>query len=303
VPNIYQNIDNNKRETVVIIALFIAVVSFMGWFVGEYYEPGAGYFMMAIALIFSGLSSFVSYYNSDKIVLGISGAHEVKATDSAAAGDLFNLVENVCIAAGLPMPKIYIIQDTALNAFATGRDPGHAAVCFTTGIIQSLEKRELEGVVAHELSHVGNFDIRLMSIVTILVGTITLIADWFTRGRLYGGDRRDRGSSEVNGLLLLIGLLFIVLSPIIATLIKMAVSRNREYLADSTAALITRYPRGLANALKKLAADREILEAANGATAHLYISSPLRGETGGFLAGLFDTHPPIAERIKRLEAM
>lgn len=303
MPNIYQNIDNNKRDTFVIITLFVAFISFLGWFVGQYYAEGSGYFFMGFALLFSGLSSFVSYYNSDKIVLGISGAIEVKDNDSPQAHDLHNLVENVCIAAGLPKPKIYLIPDTAMNAFATGRDPEHSAICFTTGIVESLEKRELEGVIAHELSHVGNFDIRLMSIVSILVGTITLLADWFTRGRFYGGSRRSRDSGDLNGFILIIGLLFIILSPIIATLIKLAVSRNREYLADSTAALITRYPKGLANALKKLAGDREILEAANGATAHLYISSPLRSETGGFLAGLFDTHPPIAERIRRLEAM
>lgn len=303
--NIYQHIDQNKRETVFIVAGFIAFISFIGWFVGEYFAEGVGLSFMGIALVFSGISSFVSYYNSDKIVLGISGAKEVKEMDSGTAHDLHNLVENVCIAAGLPKPKIYIIEDTAMNAFATGRDPQHSATCFTTGIISGLEKRELEGVIAHELSHIGNFDIRLMSIVSILVGTITLIADWFTRGRFYGlgGGRRDRGSSEVNGIILLVGLLFIILSPIIATLIKLAVSRNREFLADSTAALITRYPAGLANALRKLASDHEILEAANGATAHLYISSPLRSESGGALASLFNTHPPIAERIKRLDTM
>jgi heat shock protein HtpX len=168
--------------------------------------------------------------------------------------------------------------------------------------VQRLEKRELEGVVAHELSHIGNFDIRLQSIVSILVGTITLLADWFTRGRLYGGRRRG-GDSDVNGIILLIGIFFIILSPIIATLIKLALSRNREYLADSTAALITRYPKGLADALRKLASDKEVLEAANGATAHMYITAPLQGSASTFFAGLFNTHPPIEERIRRLEAM
>jgi heat shock protein HtpX len=299
VPNIYQNINQNKRDTVIVMVLFIAVVSAIGWFAGEYYGQGEGLGFVGFALIFSGISSFISYYNSDKIVLGISGAHEVK---ESSAPQLYDLVENVCIASGLPKPKIYMIDDTALNAFATGRDPKHSAICFTTGIVQALDKRELEGVIAHELSHIGNFDIRLQSIVSVLVGTITLLADWFTHGRLYGGRRRDEGG-DLNGIILLVGIFFIVLSPIIATLIKLALSRNREYLADATAALITRYPKGLANALRKLAADREVLEAANGATAHMYIAAPLRGQSQNFLAGLFNTHPPIEERIRRLEAM
>ena len=301
MPNIYQHIDKNKQETAVIIAIFIAMISALGWLMGEIYEPGAGIPIMGFALVFSGISSFVSYYNSDKIVLSISGANELKYED---APDVHKLVENVCIGAGLPKPKVYYINDTAMNAFATGRDPQHSAICFTTGIIQKLEKRELEGVIAHELSHIGNFDIRLMSIVSILVGTITLIADWFTHGRLYGlRGRRGRSDSDVNGVILLVGLLFVVLSPIIASLIRLAISRNREYLADSTAALITRYPAGLASALRKLAADKEILEAANGATAHMYIASPLMGGSRGFFAGLFNTHPPIEERIRRLESM
>lgn len=282
------------------MVLFIIVVSFIAWFVGQYYGDGSGVSFVGVALIFSGISSFVSYYNSDKIVLAISSAKEVS---ESAAPQLYDLVENVCIASGLPKPKIYMIDDTAMNAFATGRDPQHSVICFTTGIVQNLEKRELEGVVAHELSHIGNFDIRLQSIVSILVGTITLLADWFTRGRLYGGSRRRGGNSDLNGIILIVGLLFIVLSPIIATLIKLALSRNREYLADATAVLITRYPKGLANALRKLAADNEILEAANGATAHMYITAPLRGSSMGFLAGLFNTHPPIQERIRRLESM
>lgn len=300
MPNIYQNIDENRRDTVIIMVTFIAVVSAIAWFVGEYYGQGYGTTFVGGALILSGISSYASYYYSDKIVLSVSGAQEV---DDTQAHDLHNLVENVCIAAGLPKPKIYIIDDSAMNAFATGRDPNHAVICFTTGIIARLEKRELEGVIAHELSHVGNYDIRLMSIVSVLVGTITLIADWFTRGQLYGLGRRRRGDGELNGIIMILGILFIILSPIVATLIKLAISRHREYLADATGALITRYPKGLADALRKLSGDHEVLEAANGATAHLYITNPLRSDLGGFFAGLFDTHPPIEERIKRLEAM
>src|SRR3989339_1121508 len=296
--NMYQHIDQNKRDTVIIIALFIAVVTAIGWFIGEYFYECSGTTFLGGALIFSGISGLFSYYNSDKIVLSISGAKEVNYDE---APDLHKLVENMSIASGIPKPRIYIIQDSSMNAFATGRDPRHSVICFTAGIIQRLEKRELEGVIAHEMSHIGNYDIRLMSIVSILVGTITLLADWFTRGRLYRSS--NKRNSEGSGLILLIGVVFLILSPIIATLIKLALSRNREYLADSTAALITRYPAGLAGALKKLTNDEEILEAANGATAHLYIVSPIRAGIGRGAANLFSTHPPIEERIRRLESM
>ncbi len=293
---IYTQIDSNKKQTWLVISLFIAFITFVSWFIGEiYYQDG--FALVGIALIFSGVSSYVSYYNSDKIVLSISGAKELLPEENS---EVHHLVENICIAAGLPKPKIYTIEDTAMNAFATGRDPEHSAICFTTGIIAGLEKRELEGVIAHELSHIGNFDIRLLSIVSILVGTVTLLADFFTRGMFY--KRSSRRDSELNGVILILGILFIIVSPIIATLIKLAVSRNREYLADASAALITRYPKGLADALRKLANDHEILEAANGATAHLYIANPLKNVSGA-VSQMFQTHPPIEERIKRLESM
>ncbi|HLD50963.1 zinc metalloprotease HtpX [candidate division WWE3 bacterium RIFOXYC1_FULL_40_10] len=298
MPNIYQNIDSNKRQTFFVVTAFVVVVSALGWFIGEFFTESGGLGLIPFALIFSGVSGLLSYYNSDKIVLSISGAKEVNFDE---APDVHKLVENMSIASGLPKPKVYIIDDTSMNAFATGRDPEHGVICFTTGIIQRLEKRELEGVIAHEMSHIGNYDIRLMSIVSVLVGTITLLADWFTRGRLYRSS--NKRNSEGSGLILLIGVVFLILSPIIATLIKLALSRNREYLADSTAALITRYPAGLAGALKKLTNDEEILEAANGATAHLYIVSPIRAGIGRGAANLFSTHPPIEERIRRLESM
>jgi len=296
---IYQNIDKNRIETFFVMLGFTVVVGLIGWFLGEYYVEGGGVFFMGIALIFSSISSFISYYFSDKIVLTVSGAYPA---DPIANKDLLNLVQNMSIASGITMPRVYLIDDTALNAFATGRNQEHSVIVFTTGIISALEKRELEGVVAHEMSHIGNQDILLMSIVSVLVGTITLISDWFTRGALYGGGRR-RESREGSGIIFVIGIIFILLSPLIATLIKLAIGRNREYLADSTAALITRYPMGLASALRKLANDKEVLEAANGATAHLYISSPIRSEIAGFMANLFNTHPPIEERIRRLENM
>lgn len=292
---IYSNISQNKRDTAIVIVLFIAVISALGWVVGEYFFEGSGITFIGFALIFSGISSFISYYNSDKIVLAISRAREVGKEEFP---ELHNLVENMCIASGIKnVPRIYMIEDSAMNAFATGRDPEHSVICFTSGIVQKLEKRELEGVIAHELSHVINYDIRLMSIVSILVGSIVLIADWFTRGMFYTGGRRRR---ESNGLILLIGLVFVILSPIIANLIKLALSRRREFLADASAALITRYPAGLANALRKISTDDEVLEAANGATAHLYIANPLKGN---FLSNLFNTHPPVEERIKRLMEM
>ena len=298
--NMYQHINQNKRDTMIIIALFIAVVSAIGWFVGEYFYDGSGMTFLGGALIFSGISGFISYYNSDKIVLGISGAKEVKFEDGP---DLHKLVENMSIASGIPKPRIYVIQGSSMNAFATGRDPNHSVICFTTGIIQRLEKRELEGVIAHEMSHIGNYDIRLMSIVSILVGTVMLLSDWFTRGAFFGGSRKRSSNSDSGGsIFFLIGMVLLILSPIIATLIKLAISRNREFLADATAVSITRHPKGLADALTKLGSDKEVLEAANGATAHLYIVSPVKN-LGKAASNLFSTHPPIEERVNRLLQM
>lgn len=301
MPNIYNNIDKNKEMTWVIMVGFVVIVSFIGWFIGEYFlGQGSGLSVLGFALIFSGLISFFSYYNSDKIVLAISQAHEVPQKDNEY---LHNLVGNLCIGAGLPKPRIFMIEDTAMNCFATGRDPKHAVICFTSGIVQKLDKLELEGVTAHELSHIGNYDVRLMSVVSVLVGTVTLLADWFTRGMFYGGGRRRKGDDSFGGLLLVFAIVLVILSPIISTLIKLAVSRRREYLADASGALLTRYPKGLAEALRKISMDTEPLEAANGATAHLYIENPLRSGRGGFMARLFDTHPPVEDRIKKLLEM
>lgn len=283
------------------MAVFITVVGLLGWFIGEYFgESGFGLPVAGLAVLFSGVSSFVSFYASDKMVLAISKAHEVTVEENR---DLHNLVENMSIASGIPKPKIYMIEDSAMNAFATGRDPDHSVICFTRGIVYGMEKRELEGVVAHEMSHIGNRDTLLMTVVSVLVGSLALLSDWFTRGVFYGGRRSRSRSSDIAGPLFLIGLILIILSPLIATLIKMALSRNREFLADSTAALITRYPKGLADALAKLALDKEILEVANSATAHLYFDDPVVNRADGFISGLFNTHPPIEERIKRLLSM
>lgn len=298
--NIYQHIKSNKRDTVFVMILFIAMVSLLGWLIGDYfYYDGLSF--MGFALLISGVSGFYSYYNSDKVVLSVSNAKEVSYQE---APELHKLVENMSIASGIPKPKVYMINDPSMNAFATGRDPEHGVICFTTGIIEGLEKRELEGVVAHEMSHIGNYDTRLMSIVSVLVGSVSLLVNWFTRGSSYRiRDRRRSDSSSASGLVFILGLVFLILSPLIATLIKLFISRKREYLADSTAALITRYPKGLADALRKLGADKRVLRSASNATAHLYINDPTTGKLGGFVSNMFNTHPPIEERIRRLESM
>lgn len=262
------------------------------------YGEIGGLGITGFALILAGIMNFASYYWSDKIVLGISGAKPIEKKDNP---EIYRLVENLCIAAGLPTPKIYMLEDSAPNAFATGRDPKHAVICFTTGILDKLNKQELEGVIAHELSHVGNRDTLLMSVVSVLVGTIALLSDFFMRSMWYGG--RDRESRN-NTVFIVIAIVAAILAPIVATLIQLAVSRRRELLADASGVLLTRYPEGLANALLKISSDKEPLEAANRGTAHLYIVNPLKGtEAKAWLAGLFNTHPPIEVRVKALREM
>lgn len=295
----YSAIGQNKRRSVLLIFLFLLIIIALGYvFSRAYGQPG----ILAFAVMFSSVSAFVSYYFSDKITLAMSHAKEI---DRKSSADLFRLVENLTITAGLPLPRIYIIDDTAINAFATGRDPNHAVVCVTTGALTRLNKTELEGVIAHELSHVGNYDIRFMTLVVVLVGIITLVADWFVHIGMWGGHKRDDREGGNNQAFAIVGIVLALLSPIIATLIQLAVSRQREFLADASGALLTRYPEGLASALEKIAADKEPLEAANKATAHLYIANPLKNQEGsvGWFANLFNTHPPVAERIKRLREM
>lgn len=298
--NIYSQISANKTKTWLIIVLFILFITTIVFVYGK--ASGYGFSYAGIGLIISGIMGFTSYYYSDKMILGMSGAKQIVESDNPI---LFRTVENLCIGAGIPMPKIYIINDSAINAFATGRDPNHSVVCVTTGILDRLNKVELEGVIAHELSHIRNFDIRLMSIVVILVGMVALLADFFTRSLWYGGARRERsGRSNAQGVFLLIGIVLAILSPLIASLIQLAVSRKREFLADASGALLTRYPEGLASALEKISLDKEPLEAANNATAHLYISNPFKGKiSGNWFVNLFNTHPPIEERIKILRSM
>jgi len=254
-----------------------------------------------IALIIAGIMNFFSYYYSDRMVMAISGAKQIQKKDNPT---VFRTVENLCIASGLPMPKIYIIDDSAPNAFATGRDPKHASIAFTTGILDKLSKLELEGVAAHELSHVGNYDTRLMTIVSILVGSVALLADWFIRITWWGGGRDDDRDSS-NAIFMVIALVLAILAPVIATLIQLAISRKREFLADASGALLTRNPEELATALVKISKDPEPLEAANKATAHLYIVNPFKEghKLVGTFANLFNTHPPIEERVRALRNM
>lgn len=296
--NIYSQISSNIYKTWLIIILFVVFITTLAFVYGkasDYGLPSAG-----IALVVTGIISFLSYYFSDSIVLSLSNAKKIKKEDNPK---LFRTVENLCIGAGIPLPQIYIIEDSAPNAFATGRDPKHAVVCVTSGLLDKLNNAELEGVISHELSHVKNYDIRLMSVVVILVGIVALLADFFTRSLWHGGSRKSK-SSNSTGIFILIGLILAIISPLIASLIQLAISRKREFLADASGALLTRYPEGLASALEKISKDKEPLEAANNATAHLYIVNPFKGkEIGNWFAGLFNTHPPIEERVKILRSM
>lgn len=295
--SIYDAAGANRLRTVVLIAAFTLVVAALGYVAGEYSVPGGGVALLPFALGLSALSAAGSYFAGDKVVLGISRARLLAPGEEPV---LRNVVEALCIGSGLPVPRLYLIDDTAPNAFATGRDPAHASIAVTRGLLQKLDRTELEGVLAHELAHIGNRDIRVMVLVVVLVGTVALLADWLMRSIWWGGRRgrdRDRG-----GAFTLVALALAAVTPLIASLIQLAVSRQREYLADATGALLTRYPPGLASALRKIAADREVLEVANKVTASLYIANPLK-DRPAWLDGLFDTHPPIAERIRRLEAM
>ncbi|MFA5020537.1 MAG: M48 family metallopeptidase [Patescibacteria group bacterium] len=292
----YNQIDSNKRRTWALIIIFVAVVLGLGWFVGYYFDYGYG--ALAAAAVISLVMALFSYYGGDKLALWSAKAQPVGKTDNPY---VYNLVENLCITAGVPAPKVYIILDEAINAFATGRDPQHASIAVTIGAINKLANEELEGVIAHELSHIKNYDIRLMTVVIVLVGLISLLADFFFRGSLLGVGRKNDRDSGGNWLMI-VGVILIILSPIIAQLIQLAVSRRREYLADASGALLTRYPEGLARALEKIAADPAVLANASAATAHLYIANPFKG-SGKFLARAFSTHPPVEERIKKLREM
>lgn len=299
----YQLVASNKRRSTLIVAAFIIFI--VGAALLMSYAFGFGYQIVAIALIISGIMSFISYWWSHKIILAISSARPAKREEFF---DFYTTIENLSMSQRMPMPELYVIEDTAMNAFATGRDPQHAVICATTGLLNRLNRSEIEGVMAHELAHVQNYDIRLMSIVSVLVGLIALISDGLLRMTFLGGRRRSRdkhGGGQLQLILIIVGLVLALLSPIIANLIKLALSRRREFLSDATAAAMTKNPEGLARALEKLGQDKEPLEAANKATAHLYIDNPLKNhhDAIGMFAKLFNTHPPIEERVARLRGI
>lgn len=292
---LYTQVDKNVRKTWLLITIFLVLIIGLGYvFSYNLHEPTILYG----AVFFSFLMSFISYWYSDKIALAINRAREIKHEENP---ELFHIVENLCITAGLPMPKIYLIDEMAPNAFATGRDSKHAVIAVTRGLIEKLNRSELEGVIAHELSHVGNRDILLATVVVVLVGFVVILSDWFLRFSFFGGRRsRDREGGQIGAILALVGIILAILSPLIATLIQLAISRKREFLADADGALLTRYPEGLASALEKIAADPHQLNVANKATAHLYIANPFKGKR---ISTLFMTHPPIEERVKALREM
>jgi len=297
--NVYEQIDLNKRRSAIVVILFAIFVAATIYFLGRAFGYGPSF--IGIALILSGISSFAGYWYSDKIILGISGARQANKEEDR----LFRQVaENISLGAQIPIPKLFVIEDSAPNAFATGRDINHAVVCVTTGLLDKLNRTELEGVIAHEISHIRNYDMRLMSVVAVLVGMITLLADWLLRSS-FGRRRDNEERNQIGALFLILGIILALLSPLIAQLIQLALSRRREFLADAGSAMITRQPSGLVSALKKIAADHEPLEAANKATAHLYIENPFKVDQKniGWFANLFNTHPPVTERIKALEGM
>ncbi len=290
----YTQIAANKRKSILLTVLFVLLVSGLGYLYSvAFNRPGAFIFVAVFAVVYA----LVSYHFSAQIALGLAGAKPIAKAD---APELYRLVENLSIAAGLPMPKIYIIDDPSPNAFATGRDPQHAVVAVTSGILSLLDKEELEGVLAHELSHVGNYDIRFMAVVMVLVTVISLLSDFFIRWSFFGGDNEENN----NPVALVVAIAAAVLAPIIATLLQLAVSRRREYLADASGALLTRYPEGLARALEKIGGSKQPLQHASTANAHMYFANPLGGrKAGSMLMNLFSTHPPIEDRVRKLREM
>jgi heat shock protein HtpX len=297
----FDAVASNKAKSVLLILLVVAFLVAMGYVFGRL--TALGPYGVPLALIIASISIIGSYYYSDQIVLTMSHARPVEHADNP---HLYNTVEGLAIAAQVPMPHIYVIDDPAPNAFATGRNPQHAALAVTTGLLEKLDNQELEGVIGHEMSHIKDYDVLFMMLVAVLVGTVALLADWLLRYMWWGGSTRRRSDRDSSGggagWIALIGLVLAILAPLAATLIQLAVSRRREYLADAEGAVLTRYPDGLADALEKIAADPEPLHSANKATAHLFIYNPLV-EHGGWLNSLFSTHPPMEERIRRLRAM
>lgn len=297
---LYTHKSSNIRKTYLLFTLFFGAIIGIGFVFSQAYGNSN---ILYIAVIFSSAMSFISYWYSDKIVLRMANAVPVSRESNR---ELYSIVENLCITAGLPIPKIYVTQESALNAFATGRDPNHAVICVTTGLVEKLNRTELEGVLAHELSHIGNRDILISTIAVVLVGFISILADIFLRSMFFGGGRRrsSEGGGQAQTIMFLIGIALSILAPISATLIQLAISRKREFLADTSGALLTRYPEGLASALEKIGKDVLPMRAAKNTTSHLWIDDPFPGKARtSWLHKMFMTHPPIEERIKVLRNM
>ena len=292
---LYTQAESNSRKTWLLVTGFLILIIFVGWLFSYYFQNQG---ILIFAVIFSILTSFFSYWYSDKVILALTKAKPIEKKDNP---ELYRIVENLCITAGLPLPKIYILEETQPNAFATGRNKNHAVIAVTRGLLEKLERPELEGVIAHELSHIGNKDMLLQTIIVILAGIVAMLSNFFLRISYFGsGRRRDSG----NSILIIGGIIAAILAPIAATLIRLAISRKREFLADASGALLTRYPEGLARALEKISNDPHPLRVANDSTNHLYIASPLRGEEKtSWFHKLFMTHPPVKERIKALREM
>jgi len=289
--NVYEQVSANKLRSNIIITLFVGFICLAGYSISYLFNIGN---LLPLAIIFSLFSSFASFFWGDQIVLALNGA---KAARRQEYFDFYTVTENLSLAAQIPTPKIYVIETSAMNAFATGRDPQHAVICATTGLLEKLNRTELEGVIAHELSHIQNYDIRLMMIVSILIGTLSILIDMSWRARLF---QNNDDQENKNGLLTIVGIIMIIFAPIISQLIQLAISRRREFLADASATKLTRQPSGLINALKKISDDKNVFETASTATATLYISNPFKANK---VANLFSTHPPIQDRIKALEQM
>jgi len=293
---IYTHAESNVRKTWVLVSLFFVLIIGLGWVVSYVFQNQA---ILIYAVIFSLVMNIASFWYSDKIVLAMAKAKPIEKKDSP---ELYRIVENLCITAGLPLPRIYIIPEAQPNAFATGRNAQNAVIAVTQGLLAKLDKQELEGVIAHELSHIGNRDMMLMTLVVVLVGFVSILSDMLMRSMWLGGIRKrdNRDSGQAGAILALVGVVLMILSPVIAMLIQMAISRKREFLADASGALLTRYPEGLARALAKIAADPAPMKRIFTSTAHLYISNPFRGKN---FSSFFLTHPPIEQRIKALKEM
>ncbi|MEK6838094.1 MAG: M48 family metallopeptidase [Nanoarchaeota archaeon] len=294
----FGEVSGNKAKSLLLILLFIILIGVLGALIGLYF--GNVYIGLAVAVIVAVFYSLLGFFTGDRFILNISGAKPVTKQEYPY---LYHTLEGLSIAAGMPVPKAYVIEDSAINAFATGRDPKHAYVVVTTGLLKVMKRHELEGVLAHELSHIKNYDVRFMMLAVVLVGIVTVLSEFLLRSFLWGGKGRRKEAGQITLILIVVGLILAILTPVIGEMIKLAISRRREFLADASAAVMTRYPPGLAGALRKIAKDPDpLVDTANKATAHLYISTPFRRQHG-FMVNLFSTHPALEERIRKLEEM